>query len=608
MRHETEFLWTVLSVLALVSVSVRAPAADNTPDGRDIRNGHEIPDEDYCDQPYIVTTGDGTWVCTLTTGPGDEGAGGQHMVATRSTDHGKTWSDLVELEPSSGPKASYGVPLITDYGRLFVFYNYNGDHVNETPQGTKVQGDELGWYCYRYSDDKGNTWSRRYRLDLPVTAVDRVNEWGGTVQMFWGICKPITTDGDVYWSFTKLGKYSHRQGEGWLYHSPNILYEEDVDEVKFQLLPAGDRGIRHDKFGSVQTEHNIAWLGGDDLYCVYRTTTGHPCHAYSYDGGSTWTLPTYMTYTPGGRPLKTARACPRVWRAENGKYLFWFHNYGGHSWEGRNPVWISGGLEKDGKMYWSEPEILLYHPDRDILGMSYPDLIEEEGKYWFSETQKSVARVHRVDGSLLEGLWSQGSVRTAARDGLALSLEGGQLEEDEVAMPPLPDLSEGGGFSVDMWVRFDNLEPDQGILDSRTDDGQGIVLRTTDRSTVELVMNDGTREATWDCDPGTLEEDAWNHVVFIVDGNPCVVSVVVNGRLCDGGAHRKRGWSRLERELGNVTGGQRVEIAPSLDGELGGLRVYNRYLRTSEAIANYNAGAESFEGRSITGVTVAGQK
>jgi hypothetical protein len=33
--------------------------------------------------------------------------------------------------------------------------------------------------------------------------------------------------------------------------------------------------------------------------------------------------------------------------------------------------------------------------------MSYPDLIEQDGKYWISETQKTIARIHEVDPSLL---------------------------------------------------------------------------------------------------------------------------------------------------------------------------------------------------------------
>ena len=62
------------------------------PDNRHIASGFEIPTERYSDQPYVVKTEDGAWLCTLTTGGGVEGASGQHVIATRSIDQGRTWS------------------------------------------------------------------------------------------------------------------------------------------------------------------------------------------------------------------------------------------------------------------------------------------------------------------------------------------------------------------------------------------------------------------------------------------------------------------------------------------------------------------------------------
>ena len=55
-------------------------------DKRHISTGREIPTERYSDQPYVVVTDDGAWLCTITTGAGIEGASGQHIIATRSRD------------------------------------------------------------------------------------------------------------------------------------------------------------------------------------------------------------------------------------------------------------------------------------------------------------------------------------------------------------------------------------------------------------------------------------------------------------------------------------------------------------------------------------------
>ena len=100
-------------------------------DPRNIRNGWEIPTETYSDQPYVVRTQDGAWLCVVTTGAGREGDPGQYVVTMRSTDRGRTWSAPVPVEPADGPEASYAVLLATPSGRVFCFYNHNTDNVRE---------------------------------------------------------------------------------------------------------------------------------------------------------------------------------------------------------------------------------------------------------------------------------------------------------------------------------------------------------------------------------------------------------------------------------------------------------------------------------------------
>jgi hypothetical protein len=59
----------------------------------------------------------GSWLCVLTTGAGVEGQPGQHVVSTTSTDHGKAWSPIVEIEPLSGPEASRVMPITGKFDR-----------------------------------------------------------------------------------------------------------------------------------------------------------------------------------------------------------------------------------------------------------------------------------------------------------------------------------------------------------------------------------------------------------------------------------------------------------------------------------------------------------
>ncbi len=92
-------------------------------DPRHISNGWNIPSEGYADQPYIVQADGGAWLCVMTTGVGVEGAGGQHVVSMRSTDQGRTWEQIVPIEPTNGPEASYAVLLKVPGGRIYAFYS-----------------------------------------------------------------------------------------------------------------------------------------------------------------------------------------------------------------------------------------------------------------------------------------------------------------------------------------------------------------------------------------------------------------------------------------------------------------------------------------------------
>jgi len=290
------FTLVLLSLAVLLAAPCHGQDRATGSDQRNIRTGIEIPSEGYCDQPYVVVTSDGAWLCVMTTGPGVEGQRGQHVVSTTSADRGKTWTPLVSIEPSDGPEASWAMPLVTPAGRVYVFYSYNGDNVHTLGDKNDIRADTIGWYCYRYTDDGGRTWSdTRYRLPMRHTAVDLGNDWHGEVQIFWGIGKPVALDGTAIFAFTKIGRYMLDESEGWFFRSDNILSERNAHALRWELLPEGDHGLRNPDFGSIQSEQNLVPLNDGSLYCMYRTTTGYPCHAYSRDGGRTWTLPEQAT-------------------------------------------------------------------------------------------------------------------------------------------------------------------------------------------------------------------------------------------------------------------------------------------------------------------------
>ncbi len=109
-------------------------------------------------------------------------------------------------------------------------------------------------------------------------------------------------------------------------------------------------------------------------------------------------------------------------------------------------------------------------------------------------------------------------------------------------------------------------------------------------------MNDGRNTAAWDCDRGLLKPGKLHHLVMIADAGPKIIAAVVDGQLCDGGRFRWKGWGHWQANLATVLAAGPLRIGPMLKS----LRLYDRYLRTSEAVANYNAV------RSGTGVWPAG--
>ncbi len=621
-------------------------------DQRHIDMGREIPSEGYCDQPYVVRNDDGSWTCVMTTGSGHEGDAGQHVVSVITRDRGKTWEGPFDIEPADGPEASWAMPLrVPETGRIYAFYTYNRDNIREieTVNGETIDRvDSFGVYAYKYSDDQGRTWSdQRYEIPMREFECDRNNVYGGDIMFFWGVGKPFLHNDAAYVVASKVGGFGPGffvQNEGVLFRSPNLLTEHDPSEHEWETLPEGDVGLRTPEGGGpIAGEFNATPMNDGSLYGTFRTIDGWSCHACSRDEGRNWDVD-WMSYTPGGRRVKNPRSANFVRRLSNGKYIYWFCFHGGKKlgemtsdnpsagYAHRNPIWMCGGVEKDGRIHWSQPEIILYD---DKIGnrMSYPDFIEEEdGSVFFTETQKEIARVHQLDRDLLEAMWNQGKVGEVTTDGLVLDLDESQCAAGNTEeMPDMPALhergssvidpatsatlkSEGqkeiekrGGLALELWVQFDDLAPWQVLFDSRGEEERGILVQVTDHETVKFHLTsraydtpgsrlgNGLVECTAECDHDLITTGQLHQILFIVDAGPRLITTMVDGTLCDGGDKRQYGWSRFHPNMMNAEGAPEATLAPSLHGELKKVRLYDRYLLTSEGVANWEAGWEKGE-------------
>lgn len=579
-------------------------------DWRNIDNAISIiPDEGYCDQPYSVINKKGEWVIVMTTGSGYEGQPGQHIVSAISKDKGKTWSSLYDIEPATGPEASWVTPLIVPSGRIYVFYTYNSENLREVLTSQKIpikRVDTIGKMMMKFSDDGGYTWSEsRYEVPIRNFEIDNNNIYQGKIQFFWSVALPIIHNDEVYLPLAKVGNFGEgfmESGSGAILKSSNILSEIDPAIIKWETLPDGNKGLLPPT-GQVADEHNIVSLSDGGLFCVYRTNQGHNVQAYSNDGGHSWTTPEWATYTPGGKIMKQPRCLNKIYKFKNGKYAIFFHNnssrnYSDHPLGNRNPTWLAGGIEKEGRIYWSQPEIFLYDMDYSH-GISYPDWIDDNG-YYFTETQKTIARVHEIPIGYMEMLWAQLDNNELTTKGLVLELKGKACKQQEISFPNLGNLYKGAGFSLEFKCTPERLNKDQVLLDTRRKktegfgpsakyEGNGIKISIIKTGSLEFVMDDGRTPLIWSIDPGTINLKTVNHIVINVDAKAKILTFVINGILWDGG-DRPFGYARFNPFMWDINGEESICFSPGFRGKVEAFRVYNRCLFTSEAIGNYKSG------------------
>ena len=578
-------------------------------DWRRLDRGSVIPSSGYCDQPYIVRADDGAWLCCLTTGPGEEGARGQHVATMRSFDRGRTWSEPVSVEPGELRENSYAVLLKGGRGRIFIFYNFNGDDLREVRRhdgkGAFSRVDSLGHFVFKTSDDGGKSWSAE-RFDIPVRAFrcDRENAYGGGVRFFWNVGRAFVADGAAYVPLIKVGRMGRgffEQSEGALLRSPDLLRVENPGDATWETLPDGDRGLLPPAGGGpISEEQSYSVLSDGSFYATWRTIAGYPAEAYSRDAGRTWSATGWRSYADG-RPMKHPRAAAFAWRRANGRYLCWFHNHGGplqmrhkdnvdgFAYRGRNPVWCCVGAERETpgglRIAWSQPEILLYDVDPEAR-ISYPDLVEEDGRVFVTETQKTVARLHEIPAAFLQTMDEALDLElgAASAPGPALRflrdipclLEGG-AGPAEVAPPKI----EGAGLALEVTLDPARLAPGAPLLGNAGGEGGGFSLRLgpgADRA--EILFRQGGREFRWESDPFPVKDGPFT-LVANLDAQARIASFLMDGRFCDGGADREFGWGRFDGPMPDWNGAPRLRVGEAVLA----FRIHGRPLLSAEAVA-----------------------
>ena len=131
--------------------------------------------------------------------------GDQHITFSRSTDEGKTWSKARII---AGPKkagegfmASWGYPLVSKKGRLYVLYSQNIGKFDSFFHHT-------GWLHGIYSDDNGTTWSKPQNIPVARSINDNPDPAMPPNMLCWQKPLRLGKDGKYLAGFTRWTSFA----------------------------------------------------------------------------------------------------------------------------------------------------------------------------------------------------------------------------------------------------------------------------------------------------------------------------------------------------------------------------------------------------------------
>ena len=564
-------------------------------DARYLNNGIEIPTAGgYADQPSIVVLSDGTFVCATTTGTGEEGAKGQYVSIMRSKDGGQTWSEGTLVEDPEWESA-YAV-LVTDrFDRIYCLYNYNLDHY-KISEFDCHRLDMGGTYCMRYSDDKGLSWSERIVVDVGVTDLDKQYPYfpkgDKQYRFMWNVARPFIDGDDLYIMVGKpfLGVkklYENLEtSRGVLLVARGIVKDP---HTPFVTLPGGAKELLPKLGDRITEEHCCVKLSDGTLFVTSRTEKGYPLVFVSHDDGKNFTdgfIPKHV----GGLSVKQPRAANFLWKLKNGKYLYWFHNVGNMGYDFRNPAWCCPAFEKDtenGKeLVYGQPEILFYHTG-DRLSISYPDLIEYNGKILITETQKQIARIHTVGEKLQSALFNQDTV-CARLEGISmadLKLQGVPMQQySKVNHSDRAEWKEILPNSGTTWIFEGTFEKDDSVISAYNKKRGGFKVEITADGTLCCFVAGEAANFTVESSINVCDGKK-HHIAWIMDTAACISYLVIDGIFDNGGNVSECGWRFIPHQLSFICAVENVSFGENISD----VRLIQNSILTTEAIGDWRA-------------------
>jgi hypothetical protein len=363
-----------------------------------------------------------------------EGQPDQRIVFTRSPDGGFTWDAPRVIAgpqpPAQGPMASWGFPLVSRSGRIYVIYN---KHIGVNDVFTHTTGLMAGIY----SDDAGATWSpegiiamRRSKWDHPDASVPA--NW-----IVWQRPRRLS-EGKYFTGFTRWVSKAVRHPPPqptWMAEEAvvefmrfeNLDDDPAVEDLEISWHACDDAALRvgfpgHPEVSALQ-EPSLVMLPDGRLFVVMRSPRGNPYWSVSADAGRSWSEPQVLRYQDDGPPVRhPCSPCP-LYELGPGRYLLFYHNHDGHfgpwgpfdSLYHRRPLWYALGearLHARQPIWFSPPRLLMdndgvaigYRGGRTDLAMYASFTVRgSEAVLWYPD-RKFFLLGRRITAAMLEGL------------------------------------------------------------------------------------------------------------------------------------------------------------------------------------------------------------
>ena len=265
---------------------------------------------------------------------------------------GEEWTSpkVVSDAGNGASRCSWGFPLISRGGRIYVIYNKFNGNSDLAPQTTGIMAGV-------FSDDAGETWSSESEIDMPKSkmwdnpAIDVPPNWivwqkperfsngkyiAGFTRWVSPKVRPPNPFGDLWWGDASVVEFMIFE---------NVDDEPAVSDLEISYPCAEERALKVDLIDhpgySVAQEPALVELPDGRLFCVMRTTLGCPYYTVSSDYANSWSEPRPLCFVNGGNKIPHPMSpCP-IYDLGEGRYIFFHHNHDGHfgRWTPRDSDW-----------------------------------------------------------------------------------------------------------------------------------------------------------------------------------------------------------------------------------------------------------------------------